>query len=185
MKNTKNDIVFRDQDSLGCVRKKFFFIHKGSKVQKYYKIKSAAICVLVGASVLGISAYAIDVKSSIPKANQTLQAGTQEIMLKYDHEFNPFRSRLLLVGEQGEPKLIPATVSLDHTQVKTQYPLTAGKYKLQWQIWTWKGEESSGEIPFTVEGNAPDTTHSTANLSPAPATNGQSGNASAKQAPSN
>ncbi|MDI2112877.1 copper resistance CopC family protein [Commensalibacter nepenthis] len=154
-------------------------------MQKYYQISFAALSIFIGLSVAGTSVYAIEVKSSLPKENQTLQAGIQEIMLKYDHEFNPFRSRLLLVGEKGEPKLIPATVSLDHTQVKTTYPLIAGKYKLQWQIWTWKGEESSGEIPFTVVGNAHDTNHSTANFSPAPATNGQSGNASAKQAPSN
>lgn len=134
---------------------------------------------MMGIFTGSMSVYAINVQSSIPKANQTLQAGNQEIMVKYDHEFNPFRSRLLLVGETGEPKLIPATVSLDHTEVKTTYPLKAGKYKLQWQIWTWKGDESSGDIPFTV------VDHSTASLSPAPATNGQRDNASAKQAPSN
>lgn len=150
---------------------------------KTYKIMSLALTVIVG--IGDVSAYAIDVKSSIPTANQTIQAGNQEIMVKYDHEFNPFRSRLLLVGETGEPKLIPATVSLDHTEVKTTYPLNAGKYKLQWQIWTWKGDESSGEIPFTVVGNATTNYHSAASLSPAPATNGQSGNVNAKQAPSN
>ncbi|CAI3943148.1 MULTISPECIES: copper resistance protein CopC [Commensalibacter] len=154
-------------------------------MQKNNKRICFSLIAAVGVITSGISAYAIDVKSSIPKANQILQAGNQEIMVKYDHEFNPFRSRLLLVGETGEPKLIPATVSLDHTEVKTTYPLKAGKYKLQWQIWTWKGEESSGEIPFIVLGNAPQNDHSTASLSPAPATNGQSGNANAKQAPSN
>lgn len=154
-------------------------------MQKNYNKICFSLIATVGVITSGISAYAIDVQKSIPKANQTLQAGDQEIMVKYDHEFNPFRSRLLLVGEAGEPKLIPATVSLDHTEVKTVYPLKAGNYKLQWQIWTWKGDESSGEIPFTVVGNAPQNDHSTASLSPAPATNGQSGNASAKQAPNN
>lgn len=154
-------------------------------MQKNYKKTPLALGVAIGISICGASAYAIDVQTSIPKAHQTLQAGNQEIMIKYDHEFNPFRSRLLLVGETEEPKLIPATVSLDHTEVKTTYPLKAGKYKLQWQIWTWKGDESSGEIPFTVVGNAVTSDHSAASLSPAPATNGQRGNASAKQAPSN
>lgn len=156
-------------------------------MQKFCKMTMMTSMVMVGMMVSGLSAYAISVQSSIPKANQTLQAGNQEIMVKYDHDFNQFRSRLLLVGETGEPILIPATVSLDHTEVKTTYPLKAGKYQLQWQIWTWKGEESSGSIPFTVVGTAPAPVgdHSAANLSPAPATNGQSGNANAKQAPSN
>lgn len=154
-------------------------------MQKFYKKASLALTIVAGISIGGMASYAIDVQNSIPKPKQTLQAGNQEIMIKYDHEFNPFRSRLLLVGEQGEPKLIPATVSLDHTEVKTTYPLKAGQYKLQWQIWTWKGDESSGEIPFTVVGTTDVTDHSAASLSPAPATNGQTGNANAKHAPNN
>lgn len=154
-------------------------------MKKICKIKMIASMAMVGVMVSGLSAYAISVQSSIPKANQTLQAGNQEIMVKYDHDFNQFRSRLLLVGETGEPILIPATVSLDHTEVKTTYPLKAGQYKLQWQIWTWKGDESSGEIPFTVVGTTDVTDHSAASLSPAPATNGQTGNANAKHAPNN
>lgn len=130
-----------------------------------------------------MSIMAIGLKSSVPRPHQILPAGNQEIHLIYDHEFDPFRSRLLLKDQSGQPILIPATTSLNHREVKTVYPLKVGKYTLQWYVWSWKGEESSGEIPFEITASAP--SHSTASLNPAPAAIGQKGKAIAKQAPNN
>lgn len=94
------------------------------------------------------SANAIGLKFSNPQPHQKIKAGNQEIHLIYDHEFDPFRSRLLLINQSGQPDLIPATTALNHREVKTSYPLKAGQYILQWHVWNWKGEESTGEIPF-------------------------------------
>lgn len=149
------------------------------------KQKLISITVMMGIvlyfSVLSV--MAIGLKASTPQPHQTLQAGNQEIHLIYDQEFDPFRSRLLLIDQSGQPILIPATTSLNHKEVKTIYNLKAGNYRLQWYIWSWKGKESSGEIPFQVAVSS--QAHSTANFNPAPAATGQKGKAIAKQAPNN
>lgn len=116
----------------------------GKKRNKFMMIAS-------GVLVLSIStAHAIGLQVSTPQPHQKIQAGSQEIHLVYDHEFNPFRSRLLLTGASGQPVLIPATTALNHREVKTTYSFKAGQYVLQWHVWNWKGEESQGDIPFEV-----------------------------------
>ncbi|MDI2091102.1 copper resistance protein CopC [Commensalibacter oyaizuii] len=116
-------------------------------VKKFFLIAA----LLMGAGIYTNAASALGLTSSLPKINQVVHAGNQQIILKYDNEFNPFRSRILLVDASGMPTLIPATTTMDYKEVKATYPLKARKYKLQWEVWTWKGDKSSGEIPFTVQ----------------------------------
>lgn len=130
-----------------------------------------------------INAQAADLIDSTLKKDATLQAGNQSITLKFNEEFDPFRVRILLFGSDRLPILIPATATLDHKAVQANINAKIGDYTLQWHVWSWKGTESSGSIPFHVTDNP--SNYSTANFNPNPAIKGQIGKAAEKAAVSN
>ena len=86
-----------------------------------------------------------------PAAGQTVAAGNVALRLSFDTVIDPFRARLLLLGPDGAPRLLPASPVDDEQQViSTTVALTPGHYVLHWRMRTRGGDTGEGTLPFDV-----------------------------------
>lgn len=107
------------------------------------------VALLLGASPIAW-AHAI-LMDSTPKLNATVKGPELSITLRYNVRIDGSRSRLRLVKPDGsvQPLQMVKQPSPDILQAGAT-GLTAGAYKLQWQVLAADGHMSHGEVPFTV-----------------------------------
>jgi methionine-rich copper-binding protein CopC len=91
------------------------------------------------------------VKSS-PAQGATVKAGDLDITLTYNSRIDASHSSLHLIGSDGKAQ----TLSVDghagpNLLVSKAAGLTAGAYKLEWQVQASDGHITRGVVPFRVE----------------------------------
>jgi methionine-rich copper-binding protein CopC len=95
-------------------------------------------------------AHAVLVKSS-PAQGATVKAGDLDITLTYNSRIDALHSSLHLIGSDGKAH----TLSVDghagpNLLVSKAAGLTAGEYKLEWQVQASDGHISRGVVAFRV-----------------------------------
>ena len=95
-------------------------------------------------------AHAIIVEAT-PQVGAVLHANTVDVRLRFNSRIDHHRSRLILLdtlGKQTAVKLdddAPANVITAHIS-----SLSAGEYRLRWQVLALDGHITRGDIPFSV-----------------------------------
>ena len=119
------------------------------------KSRAVAACFLCAALALLIparlDAHAVLMEST-PKASSTVHGPDLPVRLRFSVRVDGSRSRCTLILPDGSAKrlqLEPQTYP-DILTAKIA-DLTAGKYKLQWQVLAADGHISRGELTFTSE----------------------------------
>jgi copper resistance protein C len=95
-------------------------------------------------------AHAVLVKSS-PGQGATVKAGEVDITLTYNSRIDAQHSSLHLVGPDGKEQALAVDAHAGPNLLVSKTPaLTAGAYKLQWQVQASDGHISRGVVPFSV-----------------------------------
>jgi copper resistance protein C len=95
-------------------------------------------------------AHAVLVKSS-PGQGATVRAGEVDITLTYNSRIDAQHSSLHLVGPDGKEQALAVDAHAGPNLLVSKTPaLTAGAYKLQWQVQASDGHISRGVVPFRV-----------------------------------
>jgi len=106
---------------------------------------------MILATARELRAHAILVEAS-PKADATVNGPDVPIRLKFNVRIDGERSRVTLIRPAGLAKQLTLDQQSSPDVLTTKATaLTAGKYKLQWQVLAADGHISRGEIPFTVQ----------------------------------
>jgi methionine-rich copper-binding protein CopC len=96
------------------------------------------------------TAHAIVIKSS-PAADAVMPAGTVPIHLQFNSRIDHDRSKVTLVGPSGtEQRVTPASGSAPDALDAEAKDLSAGAWRLRWQVLSVDGHITRGDIPFTV-----------------------------------
>ena len=88
---------------------------------------------------------------SSPAANSALAASPPELRLRFNNRIEKRLSRLRLVNEKGEGRDL--TVATDGAADWLTAPvpgITAGRYRVEWQVLSTDGHVVSGRFTFTV-----------------------------------
>jgi methionine-rich copper-binding protein CopC len=95
-------------------------------------------------------AHAVLVKSS-PAEGATVKAGDVEITLTYNSRIDALHSSLHLMGPDGKAQTLAVDAhAAPNLLVAKATALTAGAYKLQWQVQASDGHISRGTVGFRV-----------------------------------
>ena len=105
--------------------------------------------VLIGSQLLFAHAVLMD---STPKQNSMVKGPDVDITLRYNVRIDGGRSRVELVGPDGNDTNLPLAKqpSPDKLQCKAT-GLKPGAYKLIWNVLASDGHMSKGEVRFTVQ----------------------------------
>src|SRR6516162_3097324 len=96
--------------------------------------------------------HAIVVESS-PQANAVVKGPVVEIKLRFNVRIDGPRSRLSLIGPDGNSRALDALQQPSPDSLAaTLSGLLPGKYQLHWQVLASDGHITRGDIPFTVTG---------------------------------
>jgi methionine-rich copper-binding protein CopC len=120
------------------------------------RVSGIALAYLLGMAIfvllpVKVSAHAVLVESK-PNASSTVKGPGLDVWLRFNVRVDGSRSRCTLWSPDGQSK----TLQLD-PQTKPEIltgkasGLSAGKYKLVWQVLASDGHISRGEFSFTVE----------------------------------
>ncbi|HUO61702.1 MAG TPA: copper resistance CopC family protein [Candidatus Acidoferrales bacterium] len=118
----------------------------------YTKAAAILLCVICAFAVpTTLYAHAILLESS-PKPESKVKGPSLSVWLRFNVRVDGGRSRTVLVSDDGNTKRLtfdpqpkPNVLSAKATG------LSAGKYKLQWQVLAADGHITSGEFAFYVE----------------------------------
>jgi methionine-rich copper-binding protein CopC len=95
-------------------------------------------------------AHAIVIRSS-PAADAVMPAGDVPIHLQFNSRIDRDRSKVTLVGPSGtEQRLTPAAASPPDALDAEAKGLSAGAWRLRWQVLSVDGHITRGDIPFSV-----------------------------------
>ena len=107
------------------------------------------ICLFLGETTIA-RAHAIIVSSS-PEASATVAGEAVAIRLRFNSRIDHARSRLTLFAPDGaERSLTPASDSPANELNADAKQLSAGAWRLRWQVLSVDGQITRGDIPFTV-----------------------------------
>ncbi len=96
-------------------------------------------------------AHAVLVKSS-PAQGATVKAGDLDIALTYNSRIDALHSSLHLVGSDGKAHTLAVDGHAAPNLLASKGAgLTAGEYKLEWQVQASDGHISRGVVAFRVE----------------------------------
>lgn len=116
------------------------------------RVLGLSAVILCGTGVVQAIAAPVLVQAQ-PAAGQKVAAGNVAVRLSFDGVIDPFRARLLLLGPDGAPRLLPASpIDDEQHAIATTVALTPGHYVLQWRIATRGGSAGQGTLPFDVGG---------------------------------
>lgn len=100
-----------------------------------------------------------ELRSSVPGADSVLPASPETIQLWFSQEPNPTGARIGLANAAGEAIEIGAAALVPDTATSLRAellePLAAGSYTISWRAMAADGHVVTGEIPFSVEADAP------------------------------
>lgn len=97
-----------------------------------------------------VFAHAVLVKSS-PAQGTTVKAGDLAITLTYNSRIDVVHSSLHLIGPDGEEKTLAVNEhAAPNLLVSKAAGLSAGAYKLEWQVQASDGHISRGVVAFRV-----------------------------------
>jgi methionine-rich copper-binding protein CopC len=95
-------------------------------------------------------AHAVLVKSS-PAQGATVKAGDMDITLTYNSRIDALHSSLHLVGPDGKAQTLAVDAHAEpNLLVAKATALSAGAYKLEWQVQASDGHISRGVVAFRV-----------------------------------
>jgi copper resistance protein C len=95
-------------------------------------------------------AHAVLVKSS-PVQGATVKAGEVNITLTYNSRIDALHSSLRLIGADGNAHTLSVDTHAEPNLLKAKAEgLTAGEYKLEWQVQASDGHISRGIVSFRV-----------------------------------
>lgn len=95
--------------------------------------------------------FAIELTRVDPPTDAEIRSGQKRLLTFYfDEAFNPFRSRVEVVGPQGIPRLQTMVPADNYLSMRTQLKLPAGHYKFHWHVQTWGGERAEGIYNLNV-----------------------------------
>jgi methionine-rich copper-binding protein CopC len=95
-------------------------------------------------------AHAVLVKSS-PAQGATVKAGEVDITLTYNSRIDALHSSLHLVGSDGKAHTLAVDAhAAPNLLVAKAAGLTAGAYKLEWQVMATDGHITRGTVEFRV-----------------------------------
>ena len=100
-----------------------------------------------------IEGHAI-LKESSPAANATVAGPDVAITLKYNSRVDSTRSKVQLSHPDNSVTDLPLAKQVSPDTLSSKATgLTAGAYKLQWQVLAPDGHITRGVVPFTVKGS--------------------------------
>lgn len=115
--------------------------------------RAAAVLTLLAFIVAAprVNAHAVII-DSVPAINETVPPGDLDITLRYNSRIDHARSRLTLIAADGtsSPLAIQPDSAADIVSAKTK-ALTAGAYRLRWQVLAIDGHLTRGDISFSVK----------------------------------
>jgi methionine-rich copper-binding protein CopC len=129
-------------------------VGKGLVVHETTRLRRTSLLALAVAFLLLLPhaafAHAVLVKSS-PAQGATVKAGDLDITLTYNSRIDALHSSLHLIGPNGKAQ----TVAVDghaapNLLVAKAAALSAGAYKLEWQVQASDGHISRGVVAFRV-----------------------------------
>lgn len=116
--------------------------------------KNARPRVLLSVAFAGFAsalwAHAILLRSA-PSANQIVDRGNVSIELDFNSRVDGKRSRLILVGPDGQRRTLEITQRSRETILSKPGDLVPGGYLLHWQILAEDGHITQGDVPFKVK----------------------------------
>jgi copper resistance protein C len=113
-------------------------------------LPASALALLLLAIAVPARAHAIIVAAE-PAVGAVLHGSKAEVKLRFNSRIDPERSRLTLTAPDGTTRplaLVPSDAP--DTLAGTIDGLTAGSYRLRWQVLAVDGHITRGDIPFTV-----------------------------------
>lgn len=128
--------------------------------------RSYALAAALAASILAFGVPAVassslehfELRRSAPAADTVLAASPERIQLWFSQEPRAEGARIRLVDGAGEQIELGATAPVPDTatSLRASVPttLTAGAYTIHWRAMAADGHVVTGEIPFTVGGDA-------------------------------
>ena len=112
--------------------------------------RACAFSALLLALPHGASGHAIIVSSS-PATGETVAEGPLSIHLRFNSRIDHSRSRLTLLAPDGGQQALIATPGSSADQLDAEAKaLSAGQWRLRWQVLSVDGHITRGDIPFGV-----------------------------------
>jgi hypothetical protein len=97
-------------------------------------------------------AHAIVIEST-PTKNGTVDGPDLAVVIRYNSRIDAKRSRLQLVGPGNRVRTLELDPAAAPNELRARLSgLTAGTFKLRWQVLAIDGHITRGEIPFRVGG---------------------------------
>ncbi|HZS56374.1 MAG TPA: copper resistance protein CopC [Bryobacteraceae bacterium] len=118
-----------------------------NRVYRYArKLGVFLICLL---AALSASGHAI-LKECLPAPHSIVSGPDVTIRLRFNSRIDAVHSRLYLNGGPHSQQIEVAEQSAPDTLVGQAKAVTAGEYRIQWQVLAVDGHITRGEVPFTV-----------------------------------
>lgn len=113
-------------------------------------MKSPAAVLLLCCIASNASAHAILMRGT-PAIGGTVPPGTLAIDLHYNSLIDAKRSRLTLIGPDGEEHRLKIAAGANGDELLSSTPVSPGASRLRWQVLAIDGHITRGDVPFTVK----------------------------------
>ena len=107
------------------------------------------LVILLLLATLSASAHAI-LKESLPAPHSVVSGPDIEIRLRFNSRIDAGHSRVYLDGGSHPQQIEISRQAAPDTLLGHAKNVTAGEYRIQWQILAVDGHITRGEVPFTV-----------------------------------
>jgi methionine-rich copper-binding protein CopC len=118
--------------------------------RKHPPLRSCAVGLFILFFVaLPLSAHAI-LKECVPAPNSVVSGPDIHIRLKFNSRVDAARSRIYLAGGSSSRPLGISAQPEPDTLLSGAQNISAGEYRIRWQVLAVDGHITRGEVPFTV-----------------------------------
>ncbi len=130
-----------------------YFVNRTRNVRllPLFRVAATLTLLIFIAAAPHARAHAVIIES-VPAENATVPPGDLDITLRYNSRIDHARSRLILVAADGASSPLDiAQDSAPDVVVAKASKLTAGAYRLRWQVLAIDGHLTRGDIVFSVK----------------------------------
>lgn len=115
------------------------------------RLAAGVVVLVLACAVPPVAAHSLLLESA-PAANSTVAASPSALRLRFNNRIEKRLSRIRLVDDRGQARDLPVAEDGAADQLSASVPpVTAGKYRVEWQVLSTDGHVVTGRFSFTVK----------------------------------